>query len=69
MAEKYGGGAESYARFKQYDYRAVSAKHAQCYDQQVVLHVRKGPAPLLLLQSHVMHCMQKTQLHAGCSIW
>lgn len=24
MAEKYGGGAESYARFKQYDYRAVS---------------------------------------------
>jgi hypothetical protein len=31
MAEqqKYGGGAENYARFKQYDYRAVSgyAKH------------------------------------------
>jgi hypothetical protein len=25
MAEKYGGGAESYARFKQYDYRAVSS--------------------------------------------
>lgn len=24
MAEKYGGGAESYARFKQYDYRANS---------------------------------------------
>lgn len=25
MAEKYGGGAESYARFKQYDYRANSS--------------------------------------------
>lgn len=24
MAEKHGGGAEKYARFKQYDYRAVS---------------------------------------------
>jgi hypothetical protein len=24
MAEKFGGGAEKYARFKQYDYRAVS---------------------------------------------
>jgi hypothetical protein len=34
----------------------------------VVLHVRKGPVPLLLLQSHAVHRMQKIQKPAGCSI-
>lgn len=60
MAEKYGGGAESYARFKQYDYRAVSFVHGQCVEQPVLQHAKRSLVPLLLLQSHVLYSMQSS---------
>jgi hypothetical protein len=60
MAEKYGGGAESYARFKQYDYRAVSIMPGQSSEQPVLLHARRSLVPLLLLQPRTMLGMQSS---------
>jgi predicted GNAT family N-acyltransferase len=67
MAEKYGGGAESYARFKQYDYRAVSFVAGQLLAQQTLRHAMRGfVLLLLLLQSCVLQRMQSSCLLAGC---
>ncbi len=46
MADKFGGGAEKYARFKQYDYRAVSSCSGFQGHATMCWSAGRGHAPL-----------------------